>query len=79
MLSDQFTLSDLQNLYEAILEKKFDKRNFRKKINSMKLLIDTGKTQKSVSHRPAKLFKFNKEKYERLKKQVIILRFNTTD
>ena len=34
----------------------------------MKLLIDTGKTQKSVSHRPAKLFKFNKEKYERLKK-----------
>ena len=68
MLSDQFTLSDHQNLYEAILEKKFDKRNFRKKINSMKLLIDTGKTQKSVSHRPAKLFKFNKEKYERLKK-----------
>ena len=31
LLSDQFTLSDLQNLYEAILEKKFDKRNFRKK------------------------------------------------
>ena len=33
LLPDQFTLSDLQNLYEAILEKKFDKRNFRKKIN----------------------------------------------
>ena len=31
LLPDQFTLSDLQNLYEAILEKKFDKRNFRKK------------------------------------------------
>ena len=31
LLSNQFTLSDLQNLYEAILEKKFDKRNFRKK------------------------------------------------
>ena len=68
LLPDQFTLSDLQNLYEAILEKKFDKRNFRKKINSMKLLIDTGKNQKSVSHRPAKLFRFDKEKYQRLKK-----------
>ena len=34
----------------------------------MKLLIDTGKNQKSVSHRPAKLFRFDKEKYERLKK-----------
>ena len=68
LLSDQFTLSDLQNLSEAILEKKFDKRNFRKKINSMKILIDTGKTQKSVSHRPAKLFSFDKNKYERLKK-----------
>ena len=68
LLPDLFTLSDLQNLYEAILEKKFDKRNFRKKINSMKLLVDSGKTQKSVSHRPAKLFSFDKEKYERLKK-----------
>ena len=34
----------------------------------MKILIDTGKTQKSVSHRPAKLFSFDKNKYERLKK-----------
>ena len=34
----------------------------------MKLLIDTGKNQKSVSHRPAKLFRFDKDKYERLKK-----------
>jgi|TARA_B110000444_G_C18629442_1_gene496126 8-oxo-dGTP diphosphatase len=68
LLPNKFTLSELQNLYESILEKKFDKRNFRKKINSMKLLIDTGSTQKSVSHRPAKLFSFNKVKYEILKK-----------
>lgn len=68
LLPNKFTLSELQNLYESILEKKFDKRNFRKKINSMKLLTDTGKTQKSVSHRPAKLFSFNKVKYEILKK-----------
>jgi len=68
LLPNKFTLSELQNLYESILEKKFDKRNFRKKINSMKLLTDTGSTQKSVSHRPAKLFSFNKVKYEILKK-----------
>ena len=68
LLPDKFTLSELQNLYESILEKKFDKRNFRKKINSMKLLIDSGENQKSVSHRPAKLFSFNKEKYKILKK-----------
>ena len=68
LLPNKFTLSELQNLYESILEKKFDKRNFRKKINSMKLLIDTGSTQKSVSHRPAKLFSFNKVKYGILKK-----------
>ena len=68
LLPNKFTLSELQNLYESILEKKFDKRNFRKKINSMKLLTDTGNTQKSVSHRPAKLFSFNKVKYEILKK-----------
>jgi 8-oxo-dGTP diphosphatase len=68
LLPNKFTLSELQNLYESILEKKFDKRNFRKKINSMKLLTDTGNTQKSVSHIPAKLFSFNKIKYEILKK-----------
>ena len=67
LLPEEFTLSQLQNLYEIILEKKFDKRNFRKKINTTKLLLDTGKIQSSVSHRPAKLFKFNKEKYLKLK------------
>ena len=68
LLPEKFTLSQLQNLYEVILERKFDKRNFRKKINSMKLLIDTGKNQKSVSHRPAKLFQFDKKKYLELKR-----------
>ena len=67
LLPEEFTLSQLQNLYEIILEKEFDKRNFRKKINAMKLLLDTGKIQSSVSHRPAKLFKFNKDKYLKLK------------
>ena len=67
LLPEEFTLSQLQHLYEIILEKEFDKRNFRKKINAMKLLADTGNLQSSVSHRPAKLFKFNKDKYLKLK------------
>ena len=68
LLPKEFTLTELQNLYETILQEPFDKRNFRKKINSMKLLIDTGKSQKSVSHRPAKLYRFDNKKYNMLKK-----------
>ena len=67
LLPRKFTLSDLQHLYEEILETKLDKRNFRKKIISMKLLVDLGETQKAVAHRPAKLYKFDKAKYNELK------------
>ena len=68
LLPEKFTLSQLQNLYETILQKHFDKRNFRKKIISMKILKDSGEMQKSVSHRPAKLFTFNESNYLNLKK-----------
>ena len=68
LLPKEFTLTELQILYETILQQPFDKRNFRKKINSMKLLIDTGKLQKSVSHRPAKLYRFDKVKFLKLEK-----------
>jgi 8-oxo-dGTP diphosphatase len=60
MLDDYFTLSELQSLYEAILQKPLDKRNFRKKVFSLDLIRKTGKTQKNVAHRPAQLYKFNK-------------------
>ena len=68
LLPKEFTLTELQNLYETILQQPFDKRNFRKKINSMKLLVDTGKFQESVSHRPAKLYRFDKSKFLKLEK-----------
>ena len=42
----------------------------------MKLLVDTGKIQKSVSHRPAELFQFNKVKYLKLKSQVLASKSN---
>ena len=67
LLPEKFTLSQLQNLYETILQKHFDKRNFRKKIISMEILKDSGEMQKSVSHRPAKLFTFNQSNYQNLK------------
>ena len=65
LLPPKFTLTELQHLYEAILETELDKRNFRKKILSMNLLIDLDETQEGVAHRPARLYKFDKEKYEK--------------
>ena len=66
LLPDKFTLTQLQRLYETVLEKKLDKRNFRNKIIKMKLLIDTNEIETNVSHRPAKLYQFNQQRYEEL-------------
>ncbi|MBC8047684.1 MAG: NUDIX domain-containing protein [Fimbriimonadaceae bacterium] len=68
LLPEQFTLTQLQHLYEAILETEIDKRNFRKKILSSELLIESKNKQKDVSHRAARLYKFNKIRYRELKK-----------
>ncbi|MBS3146416.1 NUDIX hydrolase [Candidatus Woesearchaeota archaeon] len=58
LLSERFTLTELQRTYEIILGKTLDKRNFRKKILSLKILKDTKQYTKEVSHRPAKLYTF---------------------
>lgn len=68
LLPEKFTLSQLQQLYEVILEKPIDKRNFRKKILSFGLLAELDEKQKNVSHRAAKLYKFNKTRYNNLRK-----------
>ena len=65
LLPPKFTLTELQHLYEAVLRTKLDKRNFRKKILSMNLLIDLEEMQEGVPHRPAKLYKFDKERYKK--------------
>lgn len=66
LLPPKFTLTELQQLYDAILNlpKKLDKRNFRKKILSMNLLVELEEVQEGVAHRPAKLYQFDREKYE---------------
>jgi 8-oxo-dGTP diphosphatase len=68
LLPPKFTLSQLQQLYEAVLESDLDKRNFRKKVLSFDLLVPLKETQMAGRHRPAQLFEFDAEKYEKLKK-----------
>jgi len=69
LLPEKFTLSQLQQLYEKILERPLDKRNFRRKIQSMGLLRDLQETEPNPAHRPARLFRFDKRRYETLVKR----------
>jgi 8-oxo-dGTP diphosphatase len=67
LLPQKFTLTQLQKLYETVLDRQLDKRNFRKKILGMDLLIDTNELEQGVSHRAAKLYRFDENKYLELK------------
>jgi len=58
---DGFTLPEIQKVYEAILDKDLDRRNFRKKMLSLGLIKDTNKTIRFEGNKPAKLYKFKKE------------------
>jgi len=69
LLPDKFSLRELQNLYEAILDIKLDRRNFRKKFFSMDFLVDIGEYEVDVPHRPGKLYTFNFQKYEKNKRK----------
>jgi 8-oxo-dGTP diphosphatase len=69
LLPPAFTLTDLQHLYEAVWEVDLEKRNFRKKILSMNLLRDLGRSQTGVAHRPAKLYSFDEGRYRELEEE----------
>jgi 8-oxo-dGTP diphosphatase len=64
LLPKEFTLTQLQRVYEVILGRSLDKRNFRKKINSLDFVEELDKRQKDVTHRPAKLYKFKNRNLE---------------
>jgi 8-oxo-dGTP diphosphatase len=64
LLPSKFTLLQLQSLYENILGVKLDKRNFRRKLKSLDILIEHKELQTDVSHRPAKLYSFDKKLYQ---------------
>ncbi|MDX6180769.1 NUDIX domain-containing protein [Flavobacterium sp. Fl-77] len=69
LLPPEFLFSDLENLYCTILEKEIDRRNFRKKILSYGFLEQTDHFSPVKNGRPAKLFRFNKLKYNALLEQ----------
>lgn len=69
LLPKKFSLRELQHLYEAILDVKLDRRNFRKKFFAMDYLVDLNEEEQAVKHRPARLYKFNQEKYSQRQKK----------
>ncbi len=69
LLPPKFTLSHIQHLYEAILEQEFDKRNFRKKILSMGLLVELDEIEQDVAHRAARLYRFDEKRYQQLRRR----------
>ncbi|BDD02635.1 NUDIX hydrolase [Aureibacter tunicatorum] len=71
LLDKEFPFSDLEALYQSILQKKIDRRNFRKKILSFGILHETDKIHQTGSGRPGKLFTFNETKYKELVEQGI--------
>lgn len=68
LLPDRFTLRQLQHLYEVILDRELDKRNFRKKVLAMEIVKETNEIEKDVAHRAARLFRFDKRMYDRMTK-----------
>ncbi len=69
LLPPRFSLTQLQKLYEKILGTALDKRNFRKKMLAMDLLVETDEVEQGVRHRAARLYRFDRRKYDRLSKQ----------
>ena len=64
LLPHNFTLTELQDVYEIILGRPIDKRNFRKKLSTLRLVQPTGKRQSGAANRPAALYRFATRKVE---------------
>jgi 8-oxo-dGTP diphosphatase len=69
LLPQKFTIKQLQKLYEIVLDRQLDNRNFRKKIFAMDVLRELDEMQQGVAHRAARLYKFDERKYKQLVKQ----------
>ena len=63
LLPETFTMPELQALYETVLGKELDRRNFRRKMLSYDILIDTNEKRTGTSHKAPTLYKFDKDKY----------------
>ena len=72
LLDKKFPFSDLEKLYTTLLDREIDRRNFKKKITSLKVLDELDEKVSIGRGRPASLFSFNKKRYFQLKKEGII-------
>ena len=70
LLPPKFTIREMQNIYEAILGKEMDNRNFRKKIIPLKFLVNLREKEQGVSHKPAQLYKFDRKIYAKHRKEI---------
>jgi len=75
LLERKFTLPEIQSLYETILDKKLDRRNFPKKLMSLGLLKDTNEVRNIGQHRSPKLYTFDRKNYNDALKNGIVLVF----
>lgn len=75
LLGKKFTLPEIQSLYETILDKTLDRRNFPKKLMSLGLIKDTNEVRSIGGHRSPKLYTFDKKKYDQCLKEGIALAF----
>ena len=75
LLPEVFTMSKLQNLYEAILEVKFDRRNFYNKMLKLGILTEAEPRPKNASRRTPSKYRFNSDKYAELKQKGFRLEF----
>jgi 8-oxo-dGTP diphosphatase len=66
LLPPKFSLTQLQRMYEIILERPLDKRNFRKKVLSLDILQELDEVETDVAHRAARLYRFDEKAYRRL-------------
>ena len=75
LLPEVFTMTELQNLYEAILEVKFDRRNFYNKMLKLGILSEAEPRPANASRRTPTKYRFNAEKYAELKQKGFRLEF----
>jgi 8-oxo-dGTP diphosphatase len=74
LLREKFTLTELQEVYEAILGKLLDKRNFRRKLSLLKILKPLPEYRRG-GQRPAQLYRFVAARFEKLKDKGILFPF----
>ena len=69
LLPKKFTLRELQSLYESILGYEMDKRNFRRKVLKLDMIVPLNEKQEDVPHKAARYYRFDQKKYDQLVKR----------